>query len=405
MVSPAARRGPRSDRGGRGPGRGGNRSGDGSGSSGGGERRGGRGGRGRDRERPPREDDSGGFSERVVHTRRIAKVVKGGRRLRFNALVVVGDGQGRVGAGMGKALAIPDAVRKGTAVARRGAITIPIKGSTIPHEISVRKGASIVIIKPAPLGTGIIAAGAMRAMLELGGVQDVVGKSLGSRNPINIVQATLAALEQLRDPETERAQRLGTVRPATNGAGAAATPSAATPSAATPAATPPPTATATPASPAAVTPPAAAPAAAPPPTAAPAATTPGSAGAPEPTPAAGAATVPVSANASADASADTAAPAVAPTAETAAPAPAGGADVPAGEPEATGGGSSGNDNATGATATAATATGVAPEPETVSNSSAAAAGAGDDSDNPASDAASGGNPGAAGPDGESGAAT
>ena len=387
MVSPAARRGPRSDRGGRGPGRGGNRSGDGSGSSGGGERRGGRGGRGRDRERPPREDDSGGFSERVVHTRRIAKVVKGGRRLRFNALVVVGDGQGRVGAGMGKALAIPDAVRKGTAVARRGAITIPIKGSTIPHEISVRKGASIVIIKPAPLGTGIIAAGAMRAMLELGGVQDVVGKSLGSRNPINIVQATLAALEQLRDPETERAQRLGTVRPATNGAGAAA--AAESPGVATPAtaATTPTAATATPA---AVTPPAAAPTAA-----APAAATPGRAGAPEPTPAASAATAPVSANASA--SADTAAPAVATTAETAAPAPAG-------EPEAAGGNNSGND--TGATATTATATGgIAPEPETVSGSSAAAAGAGDDSDNPASDAASGGNPGAAGPDGESGAAT
>ena len=396
MVSPAARRGPRSDRGGRGPGRGGNRSGDGSGSSGGGERRGGRGGRGRDRERPPREDDSGGFSERVVHTRRIAKVVKGGRRLRFNALVVVGDGQGRVGAGMGKALAIPDAVRKGTAVARRGAITIPIKGSTIPHEISVRKGASIVIIKPAPLGTGIIAAGAMRAMLELGGVQDVVGKSLGSRNPINIVQATLAALEQLRDPETERAQRLATVRPATNGAGAAA--AAVSPSAATPVATT--TATATPASPAAATPPAAAPAAAPPPTAAPAATTPGSAGAPEPTPAASAATTPVSANASAD----TAAPAVAPTAETAAPAPAAGADAPAGEPEAAGGNSSGNDNAAGATATTATG-GIAPEPETVSGSGATAAGAGDDSDSPASDATSDGNPGAAGPDGESGAAT
>ena len=150
------------------------------------------------------------MNERVVHTRRIAKVVKGGRRLRFNALVVVGDGQGRVGAGMGKALAIPDAVRKGTAVARRSTINIPIKGSTIPHEISVRKGASIVIIKPAPLGTGIIAAGAMRAMLELGGVQDVVGKSLGSRNPINIVKATLEALSLLRDPETERAARLGT---------------------------------------------------------------------------------------------------------------------------------------------------------------------------------------------------
>ncbi len=203
MVSPAARRGPRSDRGG-------------------GERRGGRGGRGRDREQRQREDDSGGFNERVVHTRRIAKVVKGGRRLRFNALVVVGDGQGRVGAGMGKALAIPDAVRKGTAVARKSAIKIPIKGSTIPHEISVRKGASIVIIKPAPLGTGVIAAGAMRAMLELGGVQDVVGKSLGSRNPINIVQATIEALSLLRDPEVERANRLGLNQPA-NGASAETT--------------------------------------------------------------------------------------------------------------------------------------------------------------------------------------
>ena len=199
MVSPASRRGERSDRGG-------------------GDRRGGRGGRGRDRDQRQREDDSGGFNERVVHTRRIAKVVKGGRRLRFNALVVVGDGQGRVGVGMGKALAIPDAVRKGTAVARRSTIKIPIKGSTIPHEISVRKGASIVIIKPAPLGTGIIAAGAMRAMLELGGVQDVVGKSLGSRNPINIVQATLEALSLLRDPETERANRLGLNRPSVDGA-------------------------------------------------------------------------------------------------------------------------------------------------------------------------------------------
>ena len=200
MVSPATRRGERSDRGG------------------GGERRGGRGGRGRDREQRQREDDSGGFNERVVHTRRIAKVVKGGRRLRFNALVVVGNGQGQVGVGMGKALAIPDAVRKGTAVARRSTVTIPIKGSTIPHEISVRKGASIVIIKPAPLGTGIIAAGAMRAMLELGGVQDVVGKSLGSRNPINIVQATMEALSLLRDPETERANRLGLNQPSANGA-------------------------------------------------------------------------------------------------------------------------------------------------------------------------------------------
>lgn len=172
------------------------------------------------------------MNERVVHTRRIAKVVKGGRRLRFNALVVVGDGQGRVGAGMGKALAIPDAVRKGTAVARRSTINIPIKGSTIPHEISVRKGASIVIIKPAPLGTGIIAAGAMRAMLELGGVQDVVGKSLGSRNPINIVQATLEALSLLRDPETERAARLGLNPPGTNGAAETAAPEVSAPASA-----------------------------------------------------------------------------------------------------------------------------------------------------------------------------
>ncbi len=217
MVSPAARRGERGERGG-------------------GERRGGRGGRGRDQRQ--REDDSGGFNERVVHTRRIAKVVKGGRRLRFNALVVVGDGQGRVGAGMGKALAIPDAVRKGTAVARRSTITIPIKGSTIPHEISVRKGASIVIIKPAPLGTGVIAAGAMRAMLELGGVQDVVGKSLGSRNPINIVQATLEALSLLRDPETERANRLGLNRPEANGAAATEQPEAGTAAATPPVAEP-----------------------------------------------------------------------------------------------------------------------------------------------------------------------
>jgi small subunit ribosomal protein S5 len=138
------------------------------------------------------------MSERVVFTRRISKVVKGGRRLRFNALVVVGDGQGQVGAGLGKALVIPDAVRKGNAIARRNMVKIPLKGSTIPQMITVKLGATIVIIKPAREGTGVIAAGAMRAMLELGGVKDVVGKTLGSRNPINIVYATTEALRQLR---------------------------------------------------------------------------------------------------------------------------------------------------------------------------------------------------------------
>ena len=164
------------------------------------------------RERAPREEDTGGFQERVVYTRRIAKVVKGGRRLRFNALVVVGDGQGTVGAGLGKALVIPDAVRKGNAVARREMVTIPLRGGTIPQQITVKKGATIVLIKPAREGTGVIAAGAMRAILELGGVKDVVGKSLGSRNPINIVYATIEALRQLKDPATELARR--GIRPA-----------------------------------------------------------------------------------------------------------------------------------------------------------------------------------------------
>ena len=148
------------------------------------------------------------MTERVVFTRRIAKVVKGGRRLRFNALVVVGDGEGQVGVGLGKALVIPDAVRKGNAIARRNLIRIPMKGSTIPQQVNLKKGATIVIIKPAREGTGIIAAGAMRAMLELAGVKDVVGKTLGSRNPINIVYATMEALRLLRDPELERARRL-----------------------------------------------------------------------------------------------------------------------------------------------------------------------------------------------------
>jgi small subunit ribosomal protein S5 len=154
------------------------------------------------------------LSERVVFTRRIAKVVKGGRHLRFNALVVVGDGQGALGASLGKALAIPDAVRKGNAQAKKNLIKIPLRGSTIPQEISAKKGASLVLIKPAPPGTGIIAAGVIRAMLDVAGVKDVVAKSLGSRNPINVVYATMEALKQLKDPAAEIAARKGTERQA-----------------------------------------------------------------------------------------------------------------------------------------------------------------------------------------------
>ena len=143
----------------------------------------------------------------MVYTRRIAKVVKGGRRLRFNALVVVGDGQGTVGAGLGQGAGDPRRRSQGNAVARREMVTIPLRGGTIPQQITVKKGATIVLIKPAREGTGVIAAGAMRAILELGGVKDVVGKSLGSRNPINIVYATIEALRQLKDPATGLAKR------------------------------------------------------------------------------------------------------------------------------------------------------------------------------------------------------
>jgi small subunit ribosomal protein S5 len=151
------------------------------------------------------------LNERVVFTRRIAKVVKGGRNLRFNALVVVGDGEGVVGVGLGKALAIPDAVRKGNATAKKNLIRVPLKGSTIPQETVSKKGASLVLIKPAPPGTGIIAAGVIRAVLDLAGVKDVVAKSLGSRNHINVVYATIEALQQLKDPAEEIARRKGMV--------------------------------------------------------------------------------------------------------------------------------------------------------------------------------------------------
>jgi small subunit ribosomal protein S5 len=156
------------------------------------------------------------INEKVVHTRRIAKVVKGGRHLRFNALVVVGDGEGRVGAGLGKAKAIPDAVRKGSSTAKKSMILIPLKGSTIPQETSAKHGASFVLIKPAPSGTGLIASGPMRAVLDAAGVKDAVAKSLKSRNPINVIYATIEALRELKDPAAELTKRRGSPQSAQN---------------------------------------------------------------------------------------------------------------------------------------------------------------------------------------------
>ena len=149
------------------------------------------------------------LTERVVHTRRVIKVVKGGRHRRFNALVVVGDSEGIVGVGLGKAEAIPDAVRKGSVAAQKELIRVPLKGSTVPHEIIGTFRASRVLLKPAPAGTGVIAAGGVRAIMELAGVKDVVTKSLGSRNPINVVKATMEGLQRLVDPAVAQAIRKG----------------------------------------------------------------------------------------------------------------------------------------------------------------------------------------------------
>ena len=149
------------------------------------------------------------LTERVVHTRRVVKVVKGGRNRRFNALMVVGNNDGIVGIGLGKAEAIPDALRKATAKAQKQLIRIPMKGSSVPHEVIGEFGASRVLIKPAPQGTGVIAAGGVRAIMEMAGVKDVVTKSLGSRNPINVVKATMDGLTKMADPDTAVAIRKG----------------------------------------------------------------------------------------------------------------------------------------------------------------------------------------------------
>ncbi|HXN90385.1 MAG TPA: 30S ribosomal protein S5 [Candidatus Sulfotelmatobacter sp.] len=138
------------------------------------------------------------LADRVVRVNRVAKVVKGGRKFSFSALIVVGDMNGRVGAGIGKAREVTEAIRKGMEVAKRNMITVPMVGTTIPHAVELKWGAARIMLKPAAPGTGVISGGAMRAVIETAGIKDILTKSHGTNNPINTVRATLAALQSLR---------------------------------------------------------------------------------------------------------------------------------------------------------------------------------------------------------------
>jgi len=147
------------------------------------------------------------LSEKLVSLNRVTKVVKGGKRLRFRALVVVGDGNGHVGFGLGKAKEVPEAIRKAGVIARKGLYKVTMSGTTIPHEVLAKSGAAKVLLKPASPGTGVIAGGSVRSVLEAAGIKDVLSKSIGSSNPVNVVRATVLALASLRKPEEAVARR------------------------------------------------------------------------------------------------------------------------------------------------------------------------------------------------------